>query len=145
MGLGFPLQLVFAALIRNPPPERGVRRIPVWHEAVAEFRLVYSQLFQQCVPRSISSLLLDYAHLSCDLAFLPAATCTCSAHRPSLVLAGYLTGTWQWPNCTLNWHNCRNLSCHGELQRSAISTLLTSLSLSSSSGVTVFYLTFRAG
>ena len=52
--LSFLMQLVVAALSRNPLPERGVGRIPCWHEAVAEVRLEFAQLLKSYAPISLA-------------------------------------------------------------------------------------------
>ena len=48
--LSFLLQPIVAALLRNPPPELGVCSVLVWHEAVTEFRLEFTQLLNSYVP-----------------------------------------------------------------------------------------------
>ena len=54
--LSFLLQPIVVALLRNPKHEPGFVSVLLWREAVGEFRLVFTQFFKQCFPRSITCL-----------------------------------------------------------------------------------------
>jgi hypothetical protein len=48
--LSFLIQLIAVLLLLNPPPKGGVGRILLWHEAVTELYLEFTQLFKAFAP-----------------------------------------------------------------------------------------------
>ena len=56
--LSFLIPPVFDALSGNPDPELGVGGVPLWHEAVTELYLVFTQLSKLVAPLRVSNSLI---------------------------------------------------------------------------------------
>ena len=66
--LSFLIQPVVASLTRYPITELGICSVMLWHEAVAELCLEFTQLLKSCAPISFACLALALAISSLVLA-----------------------------------------------------------------------------
>ena len=108
--LSFLITLIAVALSINPPPERGVGRVLMWHEAVPELYLEFTQLLKAIVPNGwqtsrachpVETNSLERSNaLLCHgfwLSFLITLIAVALSRNPppSLGLTAYLFGTMQ--------------------------------------------------